>query len=68
MDMGKKTRAKKRPRKEAITEWNFGQPLDFPRKKDPLNLGEMAHDLVKKTVVEPLTGKKRPRKRARKKA
>jgi hypothetical protein len=66
--MAKKTPARKRKRKETITEWNFGQPLDFPRKKDPLNIGQLAHDLVKTTIVEPVAGKKRLRKRPRQKA
>lgn len=34
--MAKQARAKIQQRKQKSTEWNIGQPLDFPRKQNPL--------------------------------
>jgi|GEM_PF-5145677 len=63
----KKRAPKKKKREPKVTEWNFGQPLDFPRKEHPLNVGQHALNLVQAAIVKPLVKKKRPRKQRRKK-
>jgi hypothetical protein len=41
-------KAKKKPRKPKTTDWNIGQPLAFPRKKNPIT--RLAQEAVEEAL------------------
>jgi hypothetical protein len=62
---GKKTKKKTRKRRPKTTEWSQGQPLAFPKKKNPTDINLLARSVVEATIGEPI--KPRNPKKQRKK-
>ena len=64
--MAKKAKKKTRERRSKSTDWSLGQPLAFPKKKNPTDVNLLARSVVEAAIGEPIKLKNR-RKRSRKK-
>ena len=63
----KKTKKRARKSRTVVREWALGQPLVFPKKKNPTGVNLLARSVVEATIEEPikLRNPKKAKKRAR---
>jgi hypothetical protein len=59
--MAKKTKTKTEKRRPRITEWSPGNPLAFPKRKNPTDVNLIARSVVEAAIGESITLKKRKR-------
>jgi hypothetical protein len=63
--MARKTKKKARKSKLALREWALGQPLAFPKKKNPTDVNRLAREVVEAAIGEMLIAKPYRRKKPR---
>jgi hypothetical protein len=57
--MVKKAKTKTEKRRPSSTEWSPGNPLAFPKKKNPTDDNLLARSVVEASIRESITPKKR---------
>ncbi len=61
--MAKKAKKKTGKRRVRTTDWSQGQPLAFPKKKNPTDINLLARSVVEAAIGETLTPKRQRDKR-----